>query len=204
MNRACEHKEDEPMHCNIIRATWISISILLLAGEAFGLSFDDVLIDGTIGSGANETMIVVDWDTGATSSHAWRFQWDGVLSYADALDALMTNVPGFSWSQTSFVQYVNYDEGSENHVTDFAGWLSFWESSDGEAWLDTQLGVYQQLLVDGGWVGVNANLPENIWPGDAPSVPVLVPEPSSEALFALSLVGLSARGRLGRGVRRRA
>ena len=99
------------------------------------------------------------------------------------------------------VQYVNYDEGSENHVTVYAGWLSFWESPDGETWLDTQLGVYQQPLVDGGWVGVNANLPE-IWPGDAPSLPV--PEPSTGALVALSLIGLSTRRRIGRGDRCRA
>ncbi|MBW2666834.1 MAG: PEP-CTERM sorting domain-containing protein, partial [Deltaproteobacteria bacterium] len=79
--------------------------------------------------------------------------------------------------------------------------LSFWESGDGESWLTTELGVYEQLLVDGGWVGVNANLPE-IWPGDAPLVPV--PEPSTGILVALSLVGLSARGRLRRGVRHRA
>ncbi len=183
------------MHSNIKRIIWIAIATLMLAGEAFGLSFDDVLIDGTIGSGANETMIVIDWETGATSSHAWRFQWDGALSYAGALDTLATNVSGFSWSQTSFVQYVNYDEGSENHVTVYEGWLSFWESTDGENWLDTQLGVYQQPLVDGGWVGVNANLPE-IWPGDAPTVPV--PEPSTGTLVAMSLIGLSARRRIGR------
>jgi hypothetical protein len=189
------------MHSNIKRILWISITALLLAGEAFGLSFDDVLIDDTIGSGANETMIVIDWETGATPSHAWRFHWDGVLSYADALDALMTNVSGFSWSQTAFVDYVNYDEGSENHITVPGNWLSFWESGDGENWLTTSLGVYEQLLVDGGWIGVNANLPE-IWPGDAPLVPV--PEPSTGILVALSLVGLSARGRLRRGVRHRA
>jgi hypothetical protein len=189
------------MHSYIKRITWISITALLLAGEAFGLSFDDVLIDGTIGSGAFETMIVVDWETGTTSSHAWRLQWDGALSYAGALDALMANVSGFSWSQSSFVQYVNYDEGSENHVTEYAGWLSFWESSDGETWLDTQLGVYQQPLVDGGWVGVNAHLTDDgaLWPGPPPSVPV--PEPSTGVLVALSLVGLSARGgRFGRGI----
>ena len=114
------------MHSKIKGIIWISVTTLLLAGEAFGLSFDDVLIDGTIGSGANETMIVMDWETGATSSHAWRLQWDGALSYAGALNALMANVSGFSWSQTSFVQYVNYDEGSENHVTVYEGWLSFW------------------------------------------------------------------------------
>ena len=189
------------MHSNIKRIIWISITTLLLAGEAFGLSFDDVLTDGTIGSGANETMIVIDWETGATPSHAWRFQWDGLLSYADALDGLATNVSGFSWSQTSFVQYVNYDEGSENHVTVLAGWLSFWESSDGESWATTPEGVYLQPLVDGGWAGVNANLPE-VWPGDAPAMPMPVPEPSAALLFALSFVGLSVRGRFGRGGRR--
>jgi len=188
------------MHCKFIRITWIFITALLLAGEAFGLSFDDVLVDGTIGSGANETLIVIDWDAGATPSHAWRFQWDGLLAYADALDALAANVSGFSWSQSSFVQYVNYDEGSENHVTIFAGWLSFWESGDGENWLTTNLGIYEQPLVDGGWVGVNANLPED-WPGDAPSLPV--PESSTGLLFAMSLVGLSARRRSLRGAQRR-
>jgi hypothetical protein len=184
------------------------MAVLLLAGEAFGLSFDDVLIDGTVGSGANETMVVIDWETGTTPSHAWRFQWDdGPLPYvyADAFDALMADVTGFSWSQTAFVTYVNYDEGSENHVTETGNWLSFWQSGDGENWLDTQLGVFQQPLVNGGWVGVNANLPQ-IWPGDSPWVPlaVPVPEPSPEALFALSTLGLSARGRFGRGVQRRA
>jgi len=183
------------MYSNSNRIILISIAVLSLAGEAFGLSFDDVSIDGSIGSGANETMIVIDWETGATPSHAWRLRWDGALSYAGALDALTANVSGFSWSQTSFVQYVNYDEGSENHVTVSAGWLSFWESDDGVTWLDTQLGVYQQLLVDGGWMGVNANLPE-VWPGDAPSVPV--PEPSTGMLVALSLAGIAARGRANR------
>jgi len=181
-----------------LRKLWITLTALCLAGEAAALSFDEVLIDGTIGSGASETMIVIDWETGATPSHAWRFQWDGLLSQADALDALMANVAGFSWSQTSFVQFVSYDHGGEQHTTDSPGWLSFWESADGETWLDTQLGVYQQVLVDGGWMGVNANLPE-IWPGDAPTVPV--PEPSTGALVALSLVGLSAGRRRRSGIR---
>jgi hypothetical protein len=193
-------RDTNAMNRNILRSTWITFIALLLATDAFALSFDDVLIDGTVGSGANETMIVVDWETGATPSHAWRFRWDGLLSYADALDALTANVTGFSWSQTSFVQFVNYDDGSEQNFSDYPGWLSFWESADGETWIDTQLGVYQQLLVDGGWMGVNANLPE-IWPGDAPSLPV--PEPSTGVLVALSLVGLSAGQRRRSGIRRR-
>jgi len=181
------------MHRNIIRNFWITITALLLAGEAFGLAFDDVIVDATIGSGANETLIVIDWETGDTPSHAWLFQWDGALSYADAFDALMLNIVGFSWSQESFVQYMNYDHGLDDHASEALGWLSFWESSDGEIWATTNLGVYEQVLVAGGWVGVNANLPDGTWPGDAPVLPV--PEPSTGALLALSLVGITARRR---------
>jgi len=185
-SRATGHTEATPMQRPRLRSTWLGTCLLLLATQASALSFDDVALEGTVGSGANESIILVDWDSGVTESHAWLFQWDGVASYGDAFDAIMASVAGFSGSQSSFVTFMDYDDGVDAHVTEFSGWLSFWESADGESWATTFDGVYTQALVDGGWAGVNANLPE-IWPGDAPSVPTVIPEPSTALLLALGL-----------------
>ncbi len=167
------------------------------AAPASALSFLDVATEGTVGDpgGANQAMIVIDWDSGVSASHAWLFRWDGSARFADAYDAILAAEAGaFSWSQAAFVQFVHFSDGDgDDHLTGAPSWLSFWSSSDGESWSITNLGVYDEPLVDGGWAGANANLPSGTWPGSAPAVPV--PEPGSGLLVALGLGGLTARAR---------
>jgi len=91
-SRATGHTEATTMQRPRLRSTWLGTCLLLLATQASALSFDDVALEGTVGSGANESIILVDWDSGVTESHAWLFQWDGVASYGDAFDALMARL----------------------------------------------------------------------------------------------------------------
>ena len=169
---------------------------LLSASPALALSFNDVIIEGVVGSGANESMIVIDWDSGLTESHAWLFLWDTAATFQDAYNAIEAAEGGaFSWSNTSFVDFMDYtDDDGDVHITGAPGWLSFWESSDGETWATTSTGVFDSALSDGSWAGANANLPSGTWPGSAPTVPV--PEPGTALLVGLGLVVLAGRSRL--------
>ena len=55
-----------------------------------------VNIEGTVGSGSNETMIVIDWESGVTESHSWLYQWDGAVYVDDALNSIAAAFAGFS------------------------------------------------------------------------------------------------------------
>ncbi len=155
------------------------------------ISFGDVLTEATVGSGANETMIVFDWKSGSTPSHAWLYKYDGSKTLADAMNAIETASSNFDWSETAFVTKLDYFDGSESHVGNSAGWMSFWGSSDGENWSSTPVGVMDYDLIDGGFAGGNPDVFGN-WPGASPVVP-LVPEPASVALLGLGGLALLKR-----------
>ena len=147
------------------------------------MSYDGITVEveSLVGTGGNQTMIVVDWETGLTQSHAWLYKYDGAKVVADALDAIQSSVADFQWSQSAFVQYINYDDGSEYHHTINTGWLSFWNKGS-EDWQWDNLGVYQQQLLNGGWSGIIADdYPD--WGDVPPTIPV--PEPAAVLLFVV-------------------
>ena len=168
-------------------------SLFLLMGigaPAWAIPFSAVDTQGTVGTagGASQAMVVIDWDT---DSFAWLFEWNGPATYADAYDAILAAEGGnFSWSQAAFVLDMSYTTGGQTYSTGSPGWLSFWSSTDGSSWSTTNLGVYDEPMVNGGWAGAQANLPE-IWPGSAPTVPI--PEPGTALLMTLGLAMLSIK-----------
>lgn len=139
-----------------------------------------VEVDSLVGTGSNQTMIVVDWETGLTPSHAWLYQYDGTKFVADALDAIVA-VSSFEWSQNAYVEFMNYDDGAEVHQTLNFGWLSFW-NKDGGDWQWNGYGVYEQELVNGSWSGIIADDP--VWGDIAPTIPQ-IPEPATMLLIAV-------------------
>lgn len=167
---------------------------LCLTVQVSGLNFSQVQIESTVGSGANEAMIVFDWKSGTTPSHAWLFQWDGTAVVADAYNAIQLATPTFSWSQAAFVTELDYNDGSELHLGNGDGWMSFWNSGDGESWNTNNFSVFDQPLIDGDWSGANPEVspPNWSWPGPAPTVP-LVPEPASIGLLLGGVTLLRSR-----------
>ncbi len=150
---------------------------------AMPMSYDGITVEveSLVGTGSNQAMIVIDWEAGLTESHAWFYKYDGTKVVADAFDAIQEAVTGFQWSQTAFVSYINYNDGSEFHQTANIGWLSFWNKDNG-SWVLNDFGVYEQQLLNGGWSGIIADdYPD--WGDVPPTVPV--PEPAAVLLFAV-------------------
>ncbi len=180
------------------RFAGLLLALGLCPGAAKALSFADVATESEVGSGANEAMIVVDWKEGVSPSHAWLYRWDGSASYADAYAAIQAATLGaFDWSGGNFVEFMSYDDADgDQHDTQAAFFLSFWSSLDGVSWETIDVGVEEQLLVDGGWSGANPNLTDDIdlFPGDPPNVP-LVPEPSTALLLGMGLALVGSRRR---------
>ena len=172
-----------------------ALFVVFASSPALAIPFTDVVIDASVGSGSNEAMIVFDWKTGSTPSHAFLFSWDGVATFGTAYDAIEAAVAGFDWSGGNFVSFIDYFDGSEQHETTNDGWLSFWNSADGENWVLNGVGVLEQVLVDGGWAGANPNVdPTSSWPQPPPNVPV--PEPTTGLLMATALLTLCTRRRV--------
>ena len=154
---------------------------------ASALDFDQVITEGTVGSGDRQAMVVVDWNGGATPSHAWQFRWNDDATFADALNAIETAFSSFDWSNAAFVTELDY----EDHVGNRDGWMSFWHSADGEAWQTNNLGLFDHTLSDQGWVGANAAGIAGNWPGGAPAVPA--PEPATALLLSGAAAALVLR-----------
>ncbi len=88
-------------------------------------------IQESFGSGTNETMLVLDWKSGATPSYAWLYYWsDSSTTMDDALRQLAASEPSqFQYNAPEgFVIALNYFDGTEQHIGNTQGWMSIWDS----------------------------------------------------------------------------
>jgi len=170
-------------------------------------------VDAWVGSGANETILVVDWNVMggpyAHESHAFGFRWDGTAYVSDMLNAfhnagVFTVTSGYGGA---FLVDIVYNDGVDQHThadepgswnlasttNPYAQWgpmSSDW-SKLGE-WDANMLGYNQELLANGQLEGINAIQ----WFGGNPNayfldVPfAVVPEPGSLAGLVAGLASL--------------
>jgi hypothetical protein len=163
-------------------------------------------IDAWAGSGANESILVVDWNVYGgpyqAPSHAFGFRWDGTATQADMLQAfhdagIFTLTTGYGGA---FLYNISYDTGSEtlSHADELGSWnlasadspyaqWGDWGTGNGLGdWYDNKAGIDQQAIQNGWIDGINAIA----WFSGDPNaymldVPLVVPEPTSLSLLIL-------------------
>lgn len=71
-------------------AVMIAAAVLLVApARASAFTFDD--IEFWVGTGANEAMLVIDWNDGVTpESLAWGYRWDGAATGWDMFESVVS------------------------------------------------------------------------------------------------------------------
>lgn len=161
-------------------------------------------VDATVGTGANASVLVVDWDIYGgpynSPAHAFLYQWDGSATLLDMLTAFQ-DAGVFTFTGTAFIGQISYtDADGDSHANPSPGnWelasgtnpFGTWEGYDPSNldWDFNAGGADVELLADGQFEGMNAAFwdPNNNWQrvGTPLSVPV-VPEPTSVALLTLS------------------
>ncbi|HOC55547.1 MAG TPA: PEP-CTERM sorting domain-containing protein [Verrucomicrobiota bacterium] len=169
-------------------------------------------VDGWAGAGANETILVVDWNFMGgpyqTESHAFGFRWDGTAYESDMLDAfndaaIFDVTSGYGGA---FLYNIAYNDGTDAHLhTEEGGWnpgstanpYAEWGAMSPDwtklgEWDANQAAYDAELLQDGYLEGINAVF----WYGEYPlgqtfddyplDVPfAIIPEPSALALCTL-------------------
>lgn len=172
--------------------------VLAVAGiasaDSMGLRFEDkhVEIEGVVGTGSSQAIVFFDWKSGTTPSHAWLYNFDGTKTVADAYNDIESATGGaFDWDAQAFCKQMDYNDGSEIHLGDDDGWMSFWNGDSPDSMSTNPVGLFDQTLSDGFWYG--ANPIANPWPGSAPTIPV--PEPATMGLLALGGLAVLRRRR---------
>ena len=164
-------------------------------------------VDAWTGSGANESILVVDWNVYGpnapyqSTSHAFGFRWDGTATEADMLSAfnnagIFTVTTGYGGA---FLYDIVYNDGTETHShsdelgswnlasadSPYAQWGVWGEGNGLGDWYDNKAGIDSQVLQDGGLDGINAiawfSGDPNAFMLDVPFAPV--PEPATSGLW---------------------
>ncbi|NRA68904.1 MAG: hypothetical protein HRU19_30755 [Pseudobacteriovorax sp.] len=126
-----------------------------------------------VGEGDNQTLLGIGWPQGATPNHAWLIFFDeNTETVADGLNAIQSSYPDeqFGWElQSGFVNSLDFNDGTEQHLGSRNYWMSFWYSEDCSNWQLYDVLVLEQILPKGGCVWIYANMQAG-WPGPTPEL----------------------------------
>ena len=183
------------------KAIWTIGFVVVLASvsHAYLIQGLDLDIDYWAGSGENECVIAIDWNSTsgpyATEFHIFGYRWDGAKTVADALAAIDTGLIGFQLTTAyggGFVDNVVYDQsaadGDLHTAGSYTGWWWTGETQDGgQSWIGNGGGIDVESLWDGGIEALNID--GSNWG----SANMTIPEPAT--IFLLTTGILMARRR---------
>ena len=86
------------------------------------IAFSDILY--WVGTGSNEAVLAVNW---ADTALAWGYRWNGTATVADMMAAIAADDPRFSYSGTSWLGDVMFNDGTVS-LAGVPG--SYWESTN--------------------------------------------------------------------------
>lgn len=183
------------IHRFLLGPAALMLCLVLCPGAAPALTFDDVVISESYGSGPNSALCIVDFGTG---SFAFRYIFSGAKTGLDmaidldipntGLDVMYTDWgPGYG----VFIDDFAYQDQPKRQTTGvYPGW-AYWTSTDGVNWTTSPVGSAQRSLSNGSWdAWTYTGFDPQTWQPSDPGPVTPIPEPS--ALVALSaLLGLA-------------
>ena len=179
------------------------LSLLLLTAGLVHAQTLPFQISQTIGSGSNESFLVVDFQDGTLNhSYLFGYRYDGAKTGADLLAAVAAQTtltvgyyPGYSPSDGNALgvapNLFSFNGHRQNAGTTFSNnYWSYWNASNGVNWTEANFGASSTALSNGSYDGWSWAF--NVAYPQVPPAPVTpraaaVPEPSAAWLLLAGL-----------------
>lgn len=120
-------------------STLLFVAVLTALCSMAQISFNEVNVEDWIGSGPNEAMFIVDFDSdpiGTDSAFAWGINFEGDSISGDAILSMIAEADeNFTYTMNgNFLDNINYFTNNQNYTNPNSGWFSILESTDGITW----------------------------------------------------------------------